>query len=83
MIPPTVDADREIARQLIMVDRQLWRTLTQIENVCADLFVRYIYKNPALSDMCQVSIGEIKKQKEGIVNVYKHKENKELFNWTT
>ena len=83
MTPPPVNVDREIARELIMVDRQLWKTLTQIENICADLFVRYIYKNPLLSDMCQEAIGGIKKEKGKIEDVYKHKENKELLNWTT
>ena len=77
-----LNADTEIARHLLTIDRHLWQTLEGIKTTCGELFVNYVFKNPTLSDMCQEAVKEIEREQKGIKNAHKHKEDKPVFQWT-
>ena len=76
------DADIEIERVLLKVDRNLWRTLENIKTICGEMSMQHIFSNPQFSDLCQEAIKNIKKEQRGIEDARKHKTDTPTFRWT-
>ena len=82
MIPPPKNADIEIERDMIAIDRQLWKTLAGIKSICSEMVMKYIFTNTELSDMCQEAIDTTNKEQRGIEDAWKHKKDTTTFRWT-
>ena len=78
-----LNADQIIERQLLTIDRHLWKTLDDIQKSCGEIFANYVFKNPRLADLAQETIKKIEEEKEEIKNAHKrNKENTPVFQWT-